>query len=62
MMSNIQIEQPERSPTIDEPSVSISSLGRCSICGKRAELVKSKWLKSETCPHCDHTYKLKDKC
>lgn len=54
MMSNLQIEQPKSSATVDEKKASDGIMGRCSVCGKRAELVKSQWFVSETCPHCKH--------
>jgi len=53
-MSNLQIEQPKRLATVDEKMSPEGIMGRCSVCGKRAELVKSQWTVSETCPHCKH--------
>ena len=58
MMSNLQIEQPRMSATVDEKMSPASIMGRCSVCGRRAELVKSKWSISETCPHCEHVLDL----
>jgi len=54
MMNSIQVGQVKRSATVDEILPAVSRMGRCSVCGKRAELVNSRWVPSQTCPHCNY--------
>jgi len=57
MMNNLQIGQVKRSATVDDILPALGVMGRCSVCGKRAELVNSRWVPSQTCPHCKYVLK-----